>query len=285
MLTPFYIPPEQAIEIGFSFYSDRKIAKLGNSFFSSLIGRREQFEIIVFGVSHVGKTTLGLFIEGNRTFEDIRKAERSIGFEGYSFMENYNGALIITPGEKRHEEENIKKLKEIIAKKKPFGFINVVSYGYQFAKELEYEDIIPSGKTLENYLEERRQQEIDSIKKLTTLISKAENLTWMLTLVTKQDLWWDKRDEVENYYKVGEYSKITKEIEEEHEKIFGVRNNTFVHKCISSSFVISNVYSKDFKPIAYVIPGYDQYIQIAHWKLIIDTLESLISKHKSLSYS
>ncbi len=272
---PFYIPPDVAIGIGFELYSNRgKIEEILNNLLKFI---KTNFEITVFGTSSTGKTTLGLFIEGDRTFADISKADRSINLEFYALKEstNRNVLFVITPGEKRHEEENIKKLEEIIAKKKPFGFINVVSYGYQFPKQLKYEEMIPSGKTLEIYLEERRQEEIDLLKKLTTLISRAENLAWMLTLVTKQDLWWNKRNEVENHYKTGEYSKTIKEIQTEHERIFGQQKNPFIHECVSNSFVLGNVYSSDLKPITYTIGGYDQYIQAAHWKLLIDTLNDL----------
>ncbi|KAF0250174.1 MAG: hypothetical protein FD167_415, partial [bacterium] len=112
---PFYIPPDVAIGIGFELYSNRgKIEEILNNLLKFI---KTNFEITVFGTSSTGKTTLGLFIEGDRTFADISKADRSINLEFYALKEstNRNVLFVITPGEKRHEEENIKKLEEIIA--------------------------------------------------------------------------------------------------------------------------------------------------------------------------
>ncbi len=267
MVTEFYILPELAIEIGFRLLDNKE--EINNLLNDLLKYLRTSFDIIVFGIASTGKTTMGNFVNGKTTFMDLAIAERSINLEFFKFEESTNRIVnfIVTPGEERHEQANLIKFQEIIAQKKPFGLINVVSYGYQFPKNLSYQEVVSEDKPLEDYLKERREMEIKSIEKLLPHIKTARNLSWMLTLVTKQDLWWDKRDEVKNYYQNGDYAKVITELKQ----VFG-EHKPFIHEYISTSFVSLNVYSNDRKRIAAVVEGYDSAIQAAHWEQFIKTL-------------
>ncbi len=271
MPIPFYIPPELAIKIGLALLSDKE--KINNLLESLSKYLKTSFNIIVFGIASTGKTTMGRFIEGKLTFRDLSTTQRSINIEFFNFQESKNRKVnfIIMPGEERHEQTNISKLQETIAEKKTFGLINVVSYGYQFPKEMSHKNIIPEGKTLEDYLEKRREMEIESINKLLPYIKSANNLSWMITLVTKQDLWWDKRNRVKDHYQNGDYSRVVTKLQE----YFG-NQKPFIHEYISVSFTSLNVHSNDRKLIAGVVPGYDGVIQIAHWENFIDTMQELI---------
>jgi hypothetical protein len=80
----------------------------------------------------------------------------------------------------------------------------------------------------------------------------------MITLVAKQDLWWDKRQAVLSYYKDGEYGKRIQELTEHR----GEKH--FKHLFYSASLIAQNLTAKDGSPIAYTAKGYDQPLTIAN---------------------
>jgi len=85
------------------------------------------------------------------------------------------------------------------------GVINVVSYGYH---EYDVGSKIPvnaDGSTKEAFLKKHRQFELDALYEWTELLGAPETTNWMITVVTKADLWWDRRKEVMGYYISGDY--------------------------------------------------------------------------------
>ncbi len=88
------------------------------------------------------------------------------------------------------------------------GVINVVSYGYH-----EYEDAARAGqpivrpdRTVEKaYLERHQQTEIEVLHEWIPLLGYPDTIKWLMTVVTKADLWWDMRDTVTAYYLSGPY--------------------------------------------------------------------------------
>src|SRR3546814_13014133 len=61
------------------------------------------------------------------------------------------------------------------------------------------------------YSNNRRETEIEFLNKLLHGLIAASNKFWMITLVNKQDLWWDRRDEVHRHYNNGQYRDIIEE--------------------------------------------------------------------------
>jgi energy-coupling factor transporter ATP-binding protein EcfA2 len=115
-----------------------------------------------------------------------------------------NGVLIDfidTPGQLEHRPRRDEALKQAL-KLDLKGVINFVSYGYH-----EYgvpaNEVIYNGRVRSSYLQEHRQREIDLLTEWAPLMG-AE---WILTVVTKADIWYDDQQEALAHYAQGEYFK------------------------------------------------------------------------------
>lgn len=120
---------------------------------------------------------------------------------------------------------------------------------------------------LAEYLTARRKIELDTIRDLTSRLIDAENKVWMITLVTKQDLWWKERETVREHYTVGEYNDCI-------EKVLAQRGRqNFQHEYLSASLVLSNFRAGDEGILVPITEGYDQNLQFVHLDHLANTLE------------
>jgi hypothetical protein len=113
-----------------------------------------------------------------------------------------NGALfdfIDTPGQLEHRPRRDEATKDAI-KRNLKGVINFVSFGYH-----EYgappEKVFLEGIVRPEYLEEHREREINLLAEWAPLLSTE----WVLTVVTKADIWWNDRLAVAEHYERGAY--------------------------------------------------------------------------------
>jgi hypothetical protein len=85
------------------------------------------------------------------------------------------------------------------------GIVNVVSYGYHEYRIGSKNAVDSSGKVSEDFLRTHRETEIAAVQEWTPILGGQEAADWLITVVTKADLWWDRRDEVLEYYRSGSY--------------------------------------------------------------------------------
>lgn len=106
------------------------------------------------------------------------------------------GRVKVAPGQERFKVTTWPDLYRDLVQGKSAGVINVVSWGYHSFNELSYKetsyyrDGMSRDEFLDAYITARRQIEIDTINELASRLVDARNKIWMITLVTKQDLWW-----------------------------------------------------------------------------------------------
>src|SRR5206468_2544567 len=93
--------------------------------------------------------------------------------------------------------------------------------------------------------------ELDALRDLLPHLEAAKAKVWMITLVTKQDLWWTDRREVAGYYEHGDYGKTITDLSNTRGK------NYFRHFYYSASLISQNLTSGDGKAIAQTAGGYD----------------------------
>ncbi len=114
-----------------------------------------------------------------------------------------NGALvdfIDTPGQLEHKPIRGDALKQAI-KINLKGIINFVSYGYHEYGGMHVSNVIENGHAKPNFLDEHRKREIELLGEWAPLMSTE----WVLTVVTKADIWYDDQQEVIRYYSRGPY--------------------------------------------------------------------------------
>lgn len=251
--------------------------------------RRDKINIAIVGPGGVGKTILGclLSLSGENDLKELTEYNQSRDLEREDFKsENYSCALIIAPGQKLYKGMgDWNKIYEAIENDQIQGLFNLVSYGYhapystkgvdeyeKFEKILNNSTKPLNDKKIKKFLEHNREQEIKNIQSLMHKISRAKKL-WMITLVTKEDLWWDKRLDVHKFYKQGEYNNYIEQIK----TLMG--SEKFVHEYESVCLVINNLVTGDEqKNLRNTSPGYTSNMREKSMQRLLKTIESCLDR-------
>lgn len=123
---------------------------------------------------------------------------------------------------------------------------------------------------IEEYAKDRRKRELDILKKLEPYLSiSSQKKAILITLVTKQDLWWSNRLQVKEYYTKGEYNKLISEIQVKR----GSAN--FIHEYCSASLVIENLVPGSGELLIPTTQGYDQRLKLANFKSFLNIIQTL----------
>lgn len=177
---------------------------------------KKKHRFVVFGSSGTGKSNLLSSIDNPLASaisrHDRTKANRTVPLTiaGEPFV------FVDTPGQEPFRDERDKVIqaaqKEPLFRRKRFrGILNVVSYGYHEAKETKLSNVFEDDlQVKEVYLAGARQWEIEQVDEWFRLLARPDRVDWIITVVTKADLWWEKQDEVLEYYKQGQYGEKIK---------------------------------------------------------------------------
>jgi hypothetical protein len=155
--------------------------------------------------------------------------------------------------------------------------IHVVSWGYHSFGEISYTNhrLYQPGMTVEEFVEEytkeRRRRELDVLEHIAPQLSIADSKkTIMITLVNKQDLWWQNRQLVKDYYMNGDYERVIQKIQNQR----GAAN--FIHEYRSVSLVMENFVSGANELLVATTGGYDDRIKFANLEYLLGTIETLL---------
>jgi hypothetical protein len=238
--------------------------------------------IPVFGSGGVGKTTMGRIITDENPLDAATPYEESMLVDRMIFDGDVPGSLLVAPGQIARAERHWPELLKQVAVGKCFGVINVVCYGYHSfsLQSFRDHDIYQDGMIVKDFLiaytEKRRQIEIDLLKKIVDGLAAIKQPLWFLTIVNKQDLWWDRRIAVKKHYDNGEYSNIIDTLT----KSLGSRN--FQHEFIPMSFTIGNWLTNTGELISPTIGGYDQALHLQHMQMMFDKLSEFIEQGRPI---
>uniref|UniRef100_UPI00404B1217 hypothetical protein n=1 Tax=Gelidibacter sp. TaxID=2018083 RepID=UPI00404B1217 len=232
--------------------------------------------IIIFGAGGTGKTTLS-HILSNTPITDFNYSETPT-IEKVKINSNIIGHYLVAPGQERRVERYWPELYRKLGKDQITGIINVVSNGYHSIeignlsyKTTSYYEKESKSKFLEKYLTIQKEKEIDYLKKISEQIKTTKNKFWMITLVNKQDLWWDKKDSVKDYYVNGKYNNIIEDI------YSSKGNSNFVHEYVSCALINNNFkIGSDF--CKETVKGYDEPTKQENLNNFVKKLNSLINE-------
>ncbi|WP_419815264.1 hypothetical protein [Glacieibacterium sp.] len=219
--------------------------------------RRKNVILAVFGAGGCGKSTLGLLMRGDlKPDTGAGGYEETTGVEKFSLSGNTLGYLIIPPGQSHRIPQTWPELFRLISAGKSNRIINVVAAGFH-STELEKSRIFPGqvfdtdDAFIKAYIDDNLLREINALREIVPHIIAAPGKVKMVTLITKQDLWWTNRHMVEDSYSAGEYGKLISEITS--------RKGTasFSHTYVSAALVKQNLKTADGVAIAPTIAGYD----------------------------
>lgn len=228
--------------------------------------KRGQMTIAVFGAGGVGKTTLGVVL--SEDFDPQAKPEpykESLDTENYSLKSNPIRSVIVAPGQEQRIARSWPGIYDQLRSAKVAVVIHVVCYGYHALNpSLTLAD---SEGAVEQYLAQRRERELEIFQDLAANLRTTTIPLKMLTLVTKQDLWWSEQEQVTQYYEAGEYSaQIAKRRETKGEQ-------HFLHEFAYASQYLQNLKTGDGKIISQTTAGYDDPLVFAGQQRVFEIIE------------
>lgn len=167
-------------------------------------------KVLVLGASGSGKTQflnsfLGIpMLEDNRTYVTEKKY--------YKFENGRKIQFVDLPGHITHQAARQQYIDEI-TKNKINGIINVVNYGYNDVEE-NNADVFKAGENeiKPTYLNDNRKNELNQLNEWLGRIHNGSKPEWIITIVNKADIWFEKKNEVMDYYKNGDYGNKFVEI-------------------------------------------------------------------------
>lgn len=269
------IEGKTAAEIGTQIYQNRNlIGQYSRKVWNLLT--KGYLRLLVFGPGGTGKTTLGRSLTEGIDPANEAEYEESITQEGFSVPGDVFGSLIVPPGQEIRQEQHWPDLYEILQAGKSAGVINVVSWGFHSIQDLGYEQTnsFEAGMSKEEfvaaYTDNRRRREIDVVETLKPRLEDAPGDLWMITLATKQDLWWNDRMDVVNWYTDGPYGSVIRDIERSRGR------QHFVHEYLSASLIIQNFVDGHGELLARTASGYDEPTKLAHLQRMKRTITELV---------
>ena len=220
--------------------------------------------IPIFGSSGVGKTTASKILLNGVVECNNSSYQMSTDDEVCILNGNIPGKIVVVPGQISDFEYNWKHHINDIVNGKCFGLINIVSYGYHsfcletfkdhdlYKKDMSVDDFV------DVYTEHRRNHEIDLLKKICTPLKTLQSRIWFITIINKQDLWWDKKALVRKHYYDGVYNSIISDLKDE------IGGGLLQHIFAPVSFEINNWTTGNNERLANTVVGYDNTIQLRH---------------------
>jgi len=152
----------------------------------------------------VGKTQLVRSLEKDMV-KSIPTLERTRFTEKTKvIVDNLPFLFIDTPGHILYKTTRMKAIQSAI-KSRVSGILNVVCYGYHEGIPRAADAIDKTGIAKPEYLEKQRKFEIDYLLEWIQWVDK-DVADWVITVVTKADLWWPDEDQrIQDYYESGPY--------------------------------------------------------------------------------
>lgn len=232
--------------------------------------------LVVFGAGGTGKTTLGRYLSGSLdTDSAVDPYKETAARVDFSIGGKVSGIVLVPPGQARRRANTWDELFQLLAGGKASGIINVVSWGYH-ATELElnrlrvYRPELTLDEIREAYRQQMLEEEVRALREIVPHVQAAKGDLWMITLVTKQDLWWSDRAEVLDYYRDGEYGELIRAISAHRGSAH------FRHDFFSAALVAQNLATGDGHVLASTAAGYDDPLRLTNLGRFARALEELV---------
>ncbi len=233
--------------------------------------------VLIIGPGGVGKSTLGKILSGkfDFLFDLPGEYDESIEVEKFEALDGLD--IVVPPGQAHRRESTWADHLEGLSAGKYRGLILIGAYGYhndEIGVDVSYTDhpLYKGNKAefLQAFLANRRNEELKVLREIASRVTPPPGgKFWMLTLVTKQDLWWDDRAAAEAFYQQGEYATLVESIVTRHGK------RLFRPEVSLASLVISNFVTGRGESLQPNTAGYDHRLHAMSLRRLFEKLDAL----------
>ncbi len=232
----------------------------------------------VLGAGGTGKTTISkLFVPNVKT--DIPKPySESWHVEDVYLKNHIPGRILVAPGQvKRIPRTWSEPIRAVLNGKSPL-VINVVANGYHsfdLPSFREHKCFHPGDDPddfMEKYLRLRLELETRLLKQFLASIRSLCFPIHMITVVNKQDLWWNRGRKVRTEYSEGEYGRLIRRFSRT------VGATIFQHDFMPMSSVMSNLQTTTGELLAEMNHGYDYFAHQLHRDVFLSRVQGILEE-------
>jgi hypothetical protein len=227
--------------------------------------------IVTFGAGGAGKSSLGTFLAGGNVADDPQYRE-STKVETYRLDSATTCSVFVPPGQPSLRAPTWSDMAREVGSGRSSVVIHVVCWGLEAIEPLRYSDLSTyrEGMTPEElgqaHAAARRVAEIETLRDFASQLALAPRRLSLVTVVTKQDLWWRERAAVRRHYE-GPYA----------EAVTALRNHVgeqnFTHTLWSASLVAKNLRDGDGSLLVPTAQGYDEPTRRWHAQRLAEIVE------------
>ena len=187
--------------------------------------------------------------------------DESIKVDRFALKADPAAEIVIMPGQQHRRRTSWEGVGQDIASGAFQGILLVSAFGYHSLSDSSYKlhRLYDPGNDKDTfwrkYLDANRADEIACLKQLAPFIKECPRKLWLLSMVTKQDLWRSADGAAEKWYRDGEYGQLITEIATH-------KGRAFCHEFHPLSLVISNFVTAKSEVFAKNIEGYDHRAQV-----------------------
>lgn len=222
----------------------------------------------------MGKITLARILSGKFDWllDEPWHYGESFGIERSALKDDPKVQVVVPPGQTARREATWTDLLANIATGKYRGVIIVSAYGYHSIRPESFKDhALYQGKIGDfrtALLEQHRKDELGILNQLAPHLTASSGKLWLLSLVTKEDLWADDRSEAEKWLQE-EYAPRIAAIAQQK----GTAH--FRHEQVSASLVIGNYITKQSEVLQKNLAGYDHRRAVESIRRLLEVMDAL----------